>query len=204
MTTPPDPGRPRGLRLHDLVGLVIGYGMAALLTRSLWPKSRPIQGFPGLALAFEFCWLGLAMSGPIVLLLDRRGAAGPRVRPGRPGRLISSKPPTVARPPVGRAVEGPPEVEAPLPFTRAELAWLVIGGYWIGLTLFVVPALAIDTPWALVGLLQLVTALGLWLVVPSKPQTGGPGDAWTHPAALVLLITWPVAWAVLILLSRTV
>ena len=39
---------------------------------------------------------------------------------------------------------------------------MVIGGYWIGLTLFVVPALSIDTPWALVGLLQVVAALGLW------------------------------------------
>ena len=87
--------RPRGLRLHDLVGLVVGYGMAALLARSFWPGSRPLEGVPAVALALEFLWLGLAMSGPILLLLDRRGGSSPGLtlrpkRPSHPGRLISS------------------------------------------------------------------------------------------------------------------
>lgn len=160
MTTP-DPGRSMGPKIHDLIGLVVGYGMAALLARSFWPKSRPLEGFPGIALVFEFCWLGLAMSGPIILLLDRRGAPAPLPRgklPKRPGRLISSIGPPEA--PVGQGPARAPSKSAPA-FTRAELAWMVIGGYWIGLTMFVVPALSIDTPWALVGLLQIVAALGL-------------------------------------------
>ncbi len=199
----PDARRPKGLRIHDLVGLVVGYGMAALLARSFWPRSKPLEGFPAIALAFELCWLGLAMSGPIILLLDRRGTSTltPKgKRPIRPGRLISSSEPLDS--PVGR---GPAQTlsEPPPAFTRAELAWMVIGGYWIGLTMFVVPALSIDTPWALVGLLQIVAALGLWLIVPKRIKPGVAADSWTHTAAVGLLATWPVAWAFLILLGKS-
>jgi hypothetical protein len=195
----------RGLRLHDLIGLVIGYGMAALLARSFWPGSKPVEGVPAVALSLAFLWLGLAMSGPILLLLDRRGgesAASPRKsrRPSRPGRLISASEPVVA--PVGRGPEGPTVTE-PSRYTKAELAWMVIGGYWIGLTIFVVPALSVDTPWALVGLLQVVAALGLWLVVPRRTIPGSLANAWTHSAAVALLWTWPVAWLSLIVLSRS-
>ena len=80
---------------------------------------------------------------------------------------------------------------------------MVIGGYWIGLTIFVVPALSIDTPWAIVGLLQVVAALGLWLVVPRRTGPGVEFRSWTHPAAVGLLATWPVAWIFLILLSKS-
>jgi hypothetical protein len=201
----PEARRPRGPRIHDLVGLVVGYGMAALLARSFWPKSRPLVGLPAVALAFEFCWLGLAMSGPIILLLDRRGGPSPDLsrkgkRLARPGRLVSSKEP--AEVPVGRGPAGSP-TEPPPSFTRAELAWMVIGGYWIGLTMFVVPALSVDTPWALVGLLQIVAALGLWLVVPRRLGPGGVADSWTHPTAVGLIATWPIAWICLILLSKS-
>ena len=194
--------RLRGLRLHDLIGLVVGYGMAALLVRSFWPGSRPLVGIPAIALGLEFLWLGLAMSGPIVLLLDRRGGPSPTVRPkhSRPGRLISSR--ESIDPPVGRALAKTQALE-PGPYTRAELAWMVIGGYWIALTMFVVPALSIDTPWALVGLLQVVTALGLWLVVPKRAKPGTAAEAWTHAAALAMLWTWPLAWMFLILLGRS-
>ena len=88
-------------------------------------------------------------------------------------------------------------------YTRAELAWMVIGGYWIALTMLVVPARSADTPWALAGLLQVVAALGLWLVVPKRPTPAGQAESWTHLAATSLLWTWPVAWALLILLSRS-
>ena len=196
--------RPKGLRLHDIVGLVIGYAMAALLARSFWPRSRPLQGIPAVALAFEFAWLGLAMSGPIVLLLDRRGGSPlptvPPKRPLRPGQLISNVPST--EPPIGRSAARTVS-EPPARFTRAELAWMLIGGYWIGLTMFVVPALSIDTPWALVGLLQVVAALGLWLVVPRRAGSDRTVQAWTHPTAIGLLATWPVAWIFLILLGQS-
>ena len=209
----PEPRRTKGLRLHDLIGLVVGYGMAALLTRSFWPRSKPLDGIPAIALAFEFGWLGLAMSGPIVLLLDRRGPSREPVRrrrsrsrsqsqsrPPRPGRLISSSEPV--DPPIGQTPSTAPS-ESPPSFTRAELAWMVIGAYWIGLTMFVVPALSIDTPWAIVGLLQVVAALGLWVVVPKRTRPSVAAESWTHPAAVGLLATWPFAWIFLILLSRS-
>ncbi len=205
MDTPPRPRPRRGLRIHDLVGLVVGYGLAALLARTFWPRSKPLAGVPGIFLGVEFLWLGLAMSGPIILLLDRReGPPGDRPRPGRPprpGRLISSREGD-GRPPVGRSAAGPP-AEDQVRYTRAELAWMVIGGYWIALTMFVVPALAVDTPWALVGLVQFVAALVLWLAVPRRTAPETLAASWTHLAAQFLLCTWPVAWALLILLSRS-
>ena len=39
----PESKRPRGLRIHDLIGLVVGYGLAALLARSFWPDSKPLR-----------------------------------------------------------------------------------------------------------------------------------------------------------------
>src|SRR5689334_557004 len=121
----PEPLRTRGLRLHDLVGMVVGYGMAALLARAFWPGSRPLTGIPAAALGLEFLWLGLAMSGPIILLLDRRGPSATRERPrrpARPGRLISAREPL--EPPIGRRPAEDPGPEAPR-YTRAELAWLL-------------------------------------------------------------------------------
>jgi len=198
--TSPIPPRRKGLRIHDLVGLVVGYGMAGLLARSFWPGSKPLDGLPAIALAFEFTWLGLAMSGPIILLLDRRGGPVPAPEPRRPGRLISMTEPV--EPPVGQGASRVRD-DPPPKFTRAELAWLLIGGYWIGLTMFVVPALSIDTPWALVGLLQIVAALGLFVVVPRRTQPGPALESWTHPAAVGLLATWPLAWIFLILLGKS-
>src|SRR5438309_5661001 len=98
---PHESPRARGLRIHDLVGLVVGYGMAALLARAFWPRSRPLTGIPAAALGLEFLWLGLAMSGPIVLLLDRRGPSTARERPRKPARLgrrISDPEPVGPRP----------------------------------------------------------------------------------------------------------
>jgi hypothetical protein len=195
----PEPPRTRGLRLHDLVGLVVGYGMAALLARAFWPSSRPLTGVPAAALGLEFLWLGLAMSGPIILLLDRRGPSTTRDRtrkPARPGRLISAREPV--EPAVGRKPMVDPDAESSR-YTRAELAWLLIGGYWISFTFFVVSARSLDTPWALACLLQFVAALGLLVVVPRRAGTGSL--PWTHYAALSLLYSWPIAWIFLIVLS---
>lgn len=203
MTTPETSRpRPRGLRLHDLVGLVVGYGMAALLTRSFWPSNKPFVGIPAIALGLEYFWLGLAMSGPIVLLIDRKGSPTPP-RTGRPklGRLISSKEPE-APIPVGRgpARQALPETSR---YTRAELAWMLIGGYWIALTMLVVPALSIGSIAGLVGMVQLLIALTLvFFVVPRRVKPGTSAESWTHSAALGLLWTWPIAWFLLIVLSR--
>jgi len=195
----PEPTRPaRGLRISDLVGLVVGYGIASLLARTLWPRSHPLSGVAVVFFGLVFTWLGLAMSGPIVLLLGRRGGKPPRSeRPDRPGRLISE----VA--PLGRNAVAPPPAVEPARYTRAEMAWLVMGGYWIALAMFIVPARSVDTPWALAGLLPLVAAIGLWLVVPMRPTPAELAKSWTHLAASSLLWTWPIAWGLMILLSRS-
>jgi hypothetical protein len=159
--------------------LVVGYGMAALLFRAFWPSSRPSPalGVAGIGL---YLWLGLAMSGPIILL--RRSPRG----------MASSEP---ARPGVPGASR-----------TWAELAWLLIGMYWIGLGVFVLPARLHEFRLGdtlLFGLVPIVVAFGLRLYGP-KPSPGGDERfAWTHTAAITLLATWPLAWICLIILGTT-
>lgn len=196
---------PRGLRLLDLGGLVAGFGLASLLVRTVWPRSVALTGPPAVAFALEYTWLGLAMSGPIILGLDpRRKAAGPRSpapRPGRPIGEVHVIPRSQLGPP-----RSPGRPEAGTDYSRAELAWLGIGGYWIALTFLVVPTRATDAPWTLAGLVPIGVILGLMIFLPGRPRreggVGGPG--WTHHVAAGLLWTWPIAWALLVLLSRTV
>jgi hypothetical protein len=159
---------PRSLRLLDLAALVVGYGMAALLVRALWRTSGAPTVVEALFLAFEYLWLGLAMGGPLVLLIDRR-----------------------AHPPPG----GPPQ------YTWAELAWLLIGGYWLGLTLLVAPSRLPVNP--LLGVFPIVGALALRLFGRRRPVPTTNRPPWTHRVAIGLLLTWPLAWADLILLSKT-
>jgi hypothetical protein len=60
-----------GLRLLDLAALVVGYGLAAVAVRAFWPRGvSPTLGLV-LVAAPAYAWLGLAMSGPFVLLLNR-------------------------------------------------------------------------------------------------------------------------------------
>lgn len=52
-------------------------------------------------------------------------------------------------------------------------------------------------------MIQLAAALVLiFFVAPKRVKPGTSADSWTHAAALTLLWTWPIAWALLILLSR--
>ena len=70
----PGPVHSFRIQLVDVSALVVGYGMAAVLFRAFWPKSgvSPVLGL--FAVGF-YLWLGLAMSGPILLM---RRTAGPR------------------------------------------------------------------------------------------------------------------------------
>lgn len=158
----PNPSRP-GLRLLDLSALVAGYGLAALLIRAFWPTSGLPSWAIGAVLGLVYLWLGLAMGGPIVLLVERRG--------GRP------------------------------PYTRAELSWLLIGGYWIGLAMLVVPTRMPVSP--LFGILPILVALFFGLVGPRRRAAAGAVAPWTHYAAIALVLTWPIAWGAMILLART-
>ncbi len=156
------------LRLLDLVALVVGYGLAALLIRAFWPR----RGMPGtlvaLALALEFAWLGLAMAGPVLLLVNRRSKS---------------------------------DFE-PQALTRAEQAWSVVGSYWIGLALLVVPT-RMATQAAMATWPVLVLLVGLWAVGRLRSSRIDPARAWTHRAAVALLWSWPAAWAVLVFLGAS-
>jgi len=158
--------------------VVVGYGMAALLLRAFWPESRPSAalGLSGIGL---YLWLGLAISGPIILL--------------RPCQRRS----------VG--LEPRRELATPRSRTGAELAWLLIGVYWIVLGLFVIPSRLHEFKlgdMVLFGLIPIVVAVGFRLFGPKAPSEHQTQHGWTHRAAIVLLVTWPIAWICLILLGR--
>ena len=193
-----DQGPSRSLRLRDLAALVVGYGLAAGLVRAFWPSAGLPMNAEAILLGLEYLWLGLAMSGPIVLLFDPRPAPG-RAPLGPPRRRVSDRgPASAAEGPGPDRREGPPSR-----YTRAELAWLLIGSYWIGILVVVVPGRYHGAPLSLLGMLQLlaaVLALGLVVRRPS-PLAGGP--SWTHHAAVGLLLSWPPAWVAMILLSKT-
>jgi hypothetical protein len=88
--------------------------------------------------------------------------------------------------------------------TWAEWAWLFVGSYWIVLGLFVIPARLHDFKVGDVvvfGLVPIVGAVGFRLLSP-EATASRPVSGWTHPAAIWLLLTWPVAWGCLVLVGR--
>src|SRR5437762_1798504 len=111
--TPPSP-RLR-FQIQEILALIVGYGMAALFVRAFWPSSGLPRALGPAALVL-YLWLGLAMSGPILLLRHRE----PPPRPPDPQRSPAA-PPVAAR-------------------TWAEWAWLCIGVYWIILGLVLIPS----------------------------------------------------------------
>jgi hypothetical protein len=171
--------RPRlRLQIHDILALVVGYGMAGLFFRAFWPGRGQAPGVMLAALGF-YLWLGLTLSGPIVLL-----RVGPATRPDSPADPGGSPAPATAR-------------------TGAEWAWLLIGVYWIILGLFVIPSrvpefLFRDT--LTYGCVPIVSAL--LLLALRKPRTERTATTWTHLAALGVLASWPVAWVCLIILGQ--
>ncbi len=198
MTPPARPddlraARRRGLRLSDLLGLTAGYGLAAWLLQAFHPRSAPASVLAYSSIAFEFLWLGLAMSGPLVLLLERERFSEDPERRTRPGRLIGDVP-----------AGTPPPAEASEPrrsYSRAELAWSVIGGYWIGVAVLVVPLRSGETPWLLMALVPVI-GLAWILVAPRRKGDSPPPRGWTHPTAVALLWTTPLAWLNLVLIAR--
>jgi hypothetical protein len=169
-----------GFHLLDISALVVGYGMASLLVRAYWPQSGTPDVWETLMIALVYTWLGMAMSGPIVLLMRR-----PAVRAGEE--------------------DGPDDA----PRTWAELAWMIIGFYWIGLTILIVPArmrgrMVLDS--AILGVFPVLAAIALrFSAVRIRRFVAGAdaATAWTHRAGVWLLLTWPFAWLGLILLGKT-
>lgn len=163
--------------------MVIGYGLAAVLFRAFWPRDAISPALTLFAIGL-YVWLGLAMSGPLMLLRRRQ----PPVEPGpsSDGRSTVHKP---AR-------------------TWAEMAWLLIGVYWIVLGVFVLPIRLHSFRFGdtvLFGLVPLLAGLVFRLFGPRDVQEDGSTlKPWTHHLAVALLITWPFAWVCLIVLGGVV
>jgi hypothetical protein len=198
-------GRPRGFHLLDLSAIVVGYGMASLLVRAFWPTGGRPPLAEMMAIGLVYLWLGLAMSGPLVLLVRR--PAGPAGAGQVESMRAFKHPGGGKRGRVGQPGEAHPPMIAGSR-TWAELAWLIIGFYWIGLTVLVVPVRLHRSPLhdsALIGLLPVAAALLLRLLDrPSRSSRPNPAaPAWTHHAAVGLLLAWPPAWIALILLVKS-
>lgn len=191
-TPAPGPGSPTvgGPRIGDLAGLVAGFGLAAFAVRSLAPGLTVSTAPTALALALLYLWLGLAMSGPAVLWLDRRG-------PAAPGAF--------------------PSTDATSRYTREEMAWIMVGCYLDAVALLVLPALRligsrsgalliVSSAWILLLSLMVVSIVIFWrwcLPRPGRPvreRASSPGR-WTRRAARLLLWTWPLAWALMVALA---
>ncbi|MFO0954475.1 MAG: hypothetical protein U0835_25610 [Isosphaeraceae bacterium] len=167
------------LTLLDGAALVVGYGLASMLLRAYWPDDASPAPLTVGLMALVFAWLGFAMSGPVVLLTRRPPPADPSVN------------------------------EIPASRTWAELAWMIIGLYWIGLTMTVVPARMNSTRLvdsAVLGVFPVAAVVVLRVFGPRRTwknaRPPGSGPAWTHRAGVALLVTWPFAWVGLILLGQ--
>jgi hypothetical protein len=176
-------GGQSGFHLIDAAALTVGYSLASMLVRAYWPDTGVPPVAAVLVISLVFLWLGLAMSGPVVLLI-RRSA------PARDATIVDDD----------------DERPAP-PRSWAELAWMIIGFYWIGLTILVVPARIHGTRLldsAVLGVFPVLAALGLRLFGPRelRPKQDAT-SSWTHRAGVGLLLTWPFAWVALILLGKT-
>ncbi len=170
-------GRTR-FHLLDASALIVGYSLASMLVRSYWPETGMPDVGMILMIGMVYAWLGLAMSGPIVLL--------------------------IRRPPPAVPVPGDEPMAEPR--TWAEVAWLIIGFYWIGLTLIVVPVRMHNTrvlDSAVLGVFPVLAALGLRFFGPSHSVAQGDKSLWTHRAGVALLLSWPFAWVGLIVLGKS-
>jgi hypothetical protein len=153
--------------------------MAAILCRAFWPASRPSPavGVPGIGV---YLWLGLAMSGPVILFRRRASPTDSRATEQHPSSAQSH--------------------------TWAELAWMLIGIYWILVSLIVIPARLSDFKLGdmiLFGLVPLAVGLGMRLLGPRPKESVEREHSWTHAVGVALLLTWPIAWFCLIVLGRT-
>ncbi len=169
------------LQLIDLVAMVIGYGLAAVLFRAFWPRKSVSSALGLFAIGF-YVWLGLAMSGPLVLLRHRHARA---VEPDDT-RSAATRPAT------------------PAVRTWAETAWLLIGVYWIVMGVFILP-LRLDrfrvSDTILFGMVPVGAGLVFRLFKPRVRPRDRDHLSWTHQVAVGLLVTWPIAWVCLIVVA---
>jgi hypothetical protein len=170
------------IQLLDAAALVVGFGLAAVLFRAFWPGSSVSPGLAFFAVAL-YLWLGLAMSGPLLLLKHRHAAAD--IQPGQDVHRADHA--------TGR--------------TWAEMAWLMIGVYWIVMGVFVLPIRLQSFRFGdtvLFGLVPLACGLIFRLFGPRLASGGSASTPWTHHAAVALLVTWPIAWVCLMVVGQAV
>lgn len=171
-------GQPR-FHLLDASALVVGFSLASMLVRAYWPQTNLPSFWEMLFIALAFTWLGVAMSGPVLLLIRRTPRPGP---------------------------DADDEEGLPEPRSWSELAWLIIGFYWIGLTILVVPARMQGSRFldsAFLGVFPVAAALIMRFFGPPALRRPSAEGTWTHRAGVILLITWPFVWVALILLGKT-
>ncbi len=213
------------LSLLDLIALMVGYGTAALLIRAFGVGLDFDGPLPVAFVILLYLWLGLAMSGPI-LLLGRRGQPvepipdhepprdplvddGDRVddaspRPGDRAEPKASDLGAASSTPerrTGRRTQrdrAPHSINDRERFTWAEMTWLAIGTYWLGLTFLVSPIRLPRTPW-----LGLIPILAVPLLIRLGRSRTDAIRSWTHSVGIVLIGSWPLAWIALILLFRS-
>ena len=201
---PSQRSRPR-IRLIDLAAMVVGYGLAAILFRAFWPHTGVPPALGIFAVCF-YIWLGLAMSGPLLLLPNHSRAlekpATDRAKNRQPSpaadRLEVHKSSLQAAHTEGR-MSGPQAGH-----TWAEMAWLVIGVYWVTLGVFILPVRLQRFRFGdaiLFGAVPLLAGLVFYLFGPHDGAHGGE-TAWTHRMAVWLLLAWPIAWLCLIVVSE--
>jgi hypothetical protein len=169
-----------GFHLVDVVALIVGYGLASLLVRAYWPETGSPDVWAVMVIALVYAWLGLAMSGPVVLLTRRPSARRPE--------------------------PDPDEFVPAEPRTWAEVSWLIIGFYWVGLAVLVVPVRVRGTRFldsAFLGVFPVLAALGLRFFGPRRALAQGDTSSWTHRTAVALLLTFPFAWVGLIALGNS-
>jgi len=168
------------IQLIDVTAMVVGYGLAAVLFRAFWPQSHVPPPLALFAIGF-YVWLGLAMSGPLILLRQRHAG------PVNPGGTQSTQPlASTAR-------------------TWAEMAWLLIGIYWIVMGVFILPIRLHSFRFSdtiLFGLVPLTAGLVLRVFGPRVRARDRDHVPWTHQVAVGLLVTWPLAWVCLIVVAE--
>lgn len=178
--TPPRPTPPAGLRLRDMIGLVVGYGLAALLIRSILPSFQTATFGSIIVFGFLYLWSGLAMSGPIVLSTARHAAL--------PDDGIARSEPRSR-------------------FSRGESAWILIGCYLIATTIFVsfVRHGRFDFFFVLLCS-EVALALGLVSLIRFRPtdrdRASTAAPSWTEFAARLMLATWFPAWILFIVFTK--
>jgi len=89
--------------------------------------------------------------------------------------------------------------------TWAEMAWLLIGVYWIVMGVFILPIRLHSFRFSdtiLFGLVPLAAGLVLRLFGPRIRAQGRDSVSWTHHVAVGLLVTWPLAWVCLIVVAE--